>query len=84
MGVWNAGWRWAGQSKSKRRRAAGGKDSLGRDNFFQPEKVIYPFYPIRGMKAAEEDITGARKLRKNITAIGPAPSGKKTQEEEPR
>jgi len=36
------------------------------------------------MKATEEDITGARKLRKNITAIGPTPSGKKTQEEEPR
>jgi len=47
---------------------------LGRDNFFQPEKVIYPFYPM-GMKATEEDITGARKLRKNITATGPTPSG---------
>jgi len=38
-------------------------------------KVIFPFYPIRGMKATEEDITGARKLRKNITATGPTPTG---------
>jgi len=38
-------------------------------------KVISPFYPIRAMKATEEDITGARKLRKNITATGPTPSG---------
>ena len=28
---------------------------------------FYPFYPMRGMKFSEEDITRARKLRKNIT-----------------
>jgi len=29
-----------------------------------------PFYPMRGMKFNEEDITGARTLRKNTTAAG--------------
>jgi len=30
--------------------------------------AVYPFYPIRGMKTNEEDITGARRLMLNITS----------------